>query len=549
MQSLSRINETRFFTTTIAIAAVIAEMGSIGCGSAGSAPPPPPPPPSIQVTVTPATASVLLGGQATFTATVLNTIDTTVSWSVSGVPGGNAALGTITPSGIYTAPSDLPSLATVQITATSQADSAKSASSSVAITSDISIGVTPGSSNVELGATQSFQAAITSSGHPDTSIRWSLSGTACPSNCGTIDTSGKYTAPQILPASGALTLTAQSVADPSKQVSAALSITSNFSLQLSAPATLPAGMTATVVATLTPVPGSNPNSSLAWSLSGPGCSGSSCGTLTVVTTQSATANAISGSATYTAPSTPPAPNTVTITVTPQADPTKRTQANLTIQPGVTISVSPPTATLAANHRATFTVQVNGSTNPGVSWSVNGVPGGNATFGQICVAGSSPCQAVAGTAALQVDYVAPGAIPSPNPVSVAATSVADSTKSANAQVTVINHVLVSVQPASITLAPLAVQGFTASVLGTTNQSVLWQVQGLACAVSSVCGTITANGTYTAPNTAPVPDAIQVVAISSDDTTQSGVASVTISNGSNILTCILPAYTRAPLRVSL
>ncbi len=199
-----------------------------------------------------------------------------------------------------------------------------------------------------------------------------------------------------------------------------------------------------------------------------------------------------------------------------------------------MSVSPVTATLAANHRATLSAQVNGTSNTGVIWSVNGIAGGNSTFGQICAVGSNPCQTVTSTTTPQVDYLAPGAVPSPNPVSATAVSAADSTKSASAQITVINHVLVSVQPGSVTLAPLAVQGFTASVLGTSNQSVVWQVQGSACSTAGICGTISANGTYTAPGAAPTPDAVQVVAISSDDNSQSGIANVTISAGVNILT---------------
>lgn len=96
-------------------------------------------PPTIEVTVKPASGSVVLGGQATFAATVTNTTDTAVSWSVNGVPGGNATLGTITSLGVYTAPTDLPSPATVQVTATSHADSTKSGSGTLAITSDISL--------------------------------------------------------------------------------------------------------------------------------------------------------------------------------------------------------------------------------------------------------------------------------------------------------------------------------------------------------------------------------------------------------------------------
>jgi hypothetical protein len=206
---------------------------------------------------------------------------------------------------------------------------------------------------------------------------------------------------------------------------------------------------------------------------------------------------------------------------------------MAIQPGVTVSVSPGTATLAGGHRVTLTVQVNGSSNASVTWNVNGVTGGNSTLGQICALASNPCQTVTSTTAPQIDYLAPGAIPSPNPVSATAVSAADSTKSASTQITVINHVVVSVQPASVTLAPLAVQRFPASVLGTNNQNVVWQVQGTACSITGACGAVDANGIYTAPGAAPSPDVIRVVAVSSDDTSQSGAANVTISAGANLL----------------
>jgi hypothetical protein len=532
MRSLSHSKGKPSRTTAFVAVTFLSEAAwNFGCGSAGA--PPPPPPPAIVVTVTPANGSVVLGNQATFTAAVTNTTDTAVSWNVNTVPGGNTTLGAINSAGVYTAPADLPSPATVQITATSHADATKSATANVAVTSDITLNLTPNLASVELGASQPFQATVTSSGHPDTAIRWSLSGPACAGGCGAVDTSGKYTAPQILPSPASATLTAQSVADPSKQISAAVAITSNFSLQLSAPASVPAGASATIVATMMPVPGSNPSTSLSWALSGPGCSGSSCGTLTVITTQSQGGSSFSNSATYTAPTTAPSPNSVTVTVTPQADASKKAQATLSIQTGASVNVSPSTATLAANHRVTLSAQVSGTSNAGVLWSVNGIAGGNSTFGQICVVASNPCQTVTSTTTSPVDYLAPGAIPSPNPVSATAVSAADSTKGASAQITLINHVLVSVLPGSVTLAPLAVQGFTTSVLGTSNQNVVWQVQGTACSAAGVCGTINPSGTYTAPGAPPTPDAIQVVAVSSDDTAQSGFANVTISTGANIL----------------
>src|SRR5207249_7552741 len=150
---------------------------------------------------------------------------------------------------VYAALVDLPSPATSQVTATHHADATKSAAATLAITSDIALSLTPNPASVELGATQAFQAALTTSGHPDTSIRWSLSG-PCASGCGSVDATGTYTAPRILPSPAIATMTAQSVADPSKQISAAVAITSSFSLQLSALSSVPAGGTATIVATV-----------------------------------------------------------------------------------------------------------------------------------------------------------------------------------------------------------------------------------------------------------------------------------------------------------
>ena len=511
-------------------------MCILGCrgGQVSASPPPPPPPATISVTVSASSPSVLLGNSVTFTATVTNTTNTSVSWSVNGVQGGSSALGTIASNGVYTAPADLPSPAVVQVTATSQADSTKSGSANETITSDISLALTPNPANVELGAVQGFHATLTSAGHPDSTIRWSVNGASCPAACGTVDASGNYTAPQILPSPVSVTLTAQSAADPSKQASAAITITSTFTLTLAGPASVSVSETATLVATLTPVPGSNPSPVLTWALSGPGCSGSSCGTLSVITTQSVGGSPIAASAIYTAPTAAPAPDTVTVTVTPQADPTKKAQATFAIQQGVIVIVSPSTATLAANHRVTLTAQVSGSTSTGVNWNVNGIAGGNAAVGQICVFASNPCQPVTSATAGQVDFVAPGALPSPNPVSATAVSAADSTRSGSAQITVINHVLVSVLPGSVTLAPQGVQQFTATVLGTSNQSVTWQVQGTGCAAAGACGSIDASGIYTAPTAPPTPDELQVVAISSDDTTQSGSANVTISTGAEIFT---------------
>ncbi|HMC26713.1 MAG TPA: hypothetical protein VKM56_02845, partial [Verrucomicrobiae bacterium] len=379
-------------------------------------------------------------------------------------------------------------------------------------------------------------ATITSSSQPNMAVRWSLSGPACPNSCGTIDASGGYTAPQVLPAASIVTITAHSAADQSKQASMDLTITSQFTLQLTAPETVLTSANAVVVATMIPIAGSNPSTIIYWSLVGTGCTGTACGILSSVTAQNTTSNSISGrdieSANYTAPGNAPTPNTVIIMASPQADPTKKAQATIIVQARSGLVLSPAAATVAANRRVTLSTQLNGTTNSAVNWSVNSIAGGNAAVGKICVLNSNPCSTVLSSDASQVDYLAPGALPLPNPVSVQATSIGDATKMAIAQITVINHDLVSVLPGNVTLPPGAVQKFSASVLGSANQSVVWQLQGSGCAIANACGTIISDGTYTAPGIPPVPNALNVIAISSDDTAQSGSATVSISNSVNI-----------------
>jgi len=515
-------------------------MCDIGCANVASVPSPPIGPQAIGVTVTPSSGLVMLGNQFVFAAAVKNSLDSTVTWSVNGVAGGGAQTGTITADGVYTAPGDLPIPANLTVTATSHADVSKSGTALITVQSDVSITLPSGGGTgavpVELGATHAFLAVVSSGAHPDKSVLWSVSGLACPLLCGSVDTSGNYTAPQILPGSPNVTLTARSVADSSRQVSATITITSNFVLQLSVPSTVPISSTATFIATLNPVPGSNPSTVVSWSLSGSGCNRVLCGTLSVVTEQSAGGNATAASASYTSPIASPAPNAIEVTVTPLADPSKAVQQQFSIQgasAGVSVTVSPATATRAINHHLTLTAQVSGTTNTNVTWNVNGVAGGSAAIGRICVVASNPCQAVT-SGALQVDYVAPATVPTPDPVTVQVVSVADVSKSGASQVTIINHVLVTVLPGSALVVPLGVQPFVATVLGTDNQNVVWQVQGAGCSAAGSCGAITPAGVYTTPGMAPMPDALQVVAISSEDTSQSGSANVTISTGVNILT---------------
>jgi hypothetical protein len=88
---------------------------------------------SITVSVSPATQSVNVNQTQQFTATVAGTTDQSVAWSVEGAVGGNTTIGTITASGLYTAPATPPSPNSISVTATSAADPARSATATVTV--------------------------------------------------------------------------------------------------------------------------------------------------------------------------------------------------------------------------------------------------------------------------------------------------------------------------------------------------------------------------------------------------------------------------------
>jgi hypothetical protein len=88
----------------------------------------------IVVTLSPKSVSVRLKTSKQFTATVKNTSNTSVTWKVNAVTGGNSTVGTISGSGLYRAPIAVPSPSKVTVTATSNADTSKAASATVTIT-------------------------------------------------------------------------------------------------------------------------------------------------------------------------------------------------------------------------------------------------------------------------------------------------------------------------------------------------------------------------------------------------------------------------------
>lgn len=89
--------------------------------------------PPITVSLAPLTPTLGLLGAQQFTATVSNTPNTAVTWSISGTGCSGATCGTIDSTGLYIAPACMISPAAVTITATSVADNTKSASTQIAV--------------------------------------------------------------------------------------------------------------------------------------------------------------------------------------------------------------------------------------------------------------------------------------------------------------------------------------------------------------------------------------------------------------------------------
>jgi len=99
-------------------------LGSCGGGNSGS---------QVAVTIKPAFAINTVSQTTAFTDTVTGTMNTSVTWEVNNMPGGSATTGTISATGVYTAPAQVPSPATVSVSVVSQADTTKSASAQVTV--------------------------------------------------------------------------------------------------------------------------------------------------------------------------------------------------------------------------------------------------------------------------------------------------------------------------------------------------------------------------------------------------------------------------------
>jgi hypothetical protein len=175
---------------------------------------------------------------------------------------------------------------------------------------------------------------------------------------------------------------------------------------------------------------------------------------------------ISAGGLYTAPAAIATPQSVTVTATAAASPNLAASTTLNLWPPVQVALSPASASLTGGQTQQFTSTLTYNGGMGVTWSMS--PAG---MGSISAAGL---------------YTAPPAIYTPQTVTVIATSAADG-YTGTATINLVPTVTVSITPAAATLGPSELQQFTANVSGAWNTAVNWSINPAGM------GSITSAGT--------------------------------------------------------
>ena len=424
----------------------------------------------IVVTVSPLTATLPPLGAQVFTASISATgnPNTSVNWSVNGVPGGNSTVGTIVASGsstaTYTAPSAAPTPPSVTVTAVSVADPAKSGSATVNIECTPSSNLSPPSASVSLSQSQTFIASLCVAA--GTAITWDVNGIINGnSSVGTIASAGAtaaiYTAPADLPPTNPVTIHATANSGSgggTVSASATVTIASNISVSVNPQtSTLALGQIAAFSATVQ----NTTDSSVTWSVNGIPNGNGVVGQICMNASNPCVppVGPVGTVVQYFAPALLPAVNPVTITATSHADPTKSGTATIILtgsNGSVSVSIAPAFAFLAPSTgnltTEQFVATVSGNSNTAVIWTVQ-----NGVAGQGCA--GAACGSVSATGL----YTAPTAAPNPNTITVTATSVADSSVSGTATVVLTSGPAIEVILPSSAMAgpvedfPLQVQG--------------------------------------------------------------------------------------------
>lgn len=499
MQGRDRVFE-RELLGWVGIAYLLAAMLS-GCGGGASAPQP-----KISVSFSGGNSQTIGQGQSiTITATIANDPSGRgVSWALAGP--GSISKQTST-SVEYDAPASVAPNGSATITAKAVADTTVSAVYTVNLAA-IVVTVSPDNVSVVANTVQMFTATVQNDAS-NSGVTWTISPA---SGAGTLSnatkTSVTYSAPASPPSNDLpVTITATSAATPTISASANVVVPAIMISVDPNGATVAAGTQQLLTATVANDPS---NAGVVWKIS----PASGAGTLSNVTNTSAMFNAPA--------SAPPSDVVVTITATSVTDATRSSSATVTV-PAIAVSISPSSATVAANTTQDFTATaMYDPSNAGATWSLSPATG----MGSLSKATST-----------SVTYSAPADAPASNLTpTLTATSVTDATKSSSVKITV-PAIGVSVAPTSALIPVNATQEFTGTVsFDPAGKGVTWTPVQAGASCAPICGTFSptttdsgAATTYTAPAAVTTVTGVDLTATSISDASKSGIAAITLTNG--------------------
>jgi len=346
----------------------------------------------VTISITP-TAATIYASQSMSFGFSLSAPTNRVVWSCSA--------GSITQNGAYTAPA---TLGTYTVTITSVDDPGKSASAAVTAINPFILTLSPTSLSLSVGGTKQFGFSFT--GPTDAVISWTTTG-------GTVTSNGLYTAP-LTPGNYSVTVACSAL---NLYASATVTVVPITLYIFPSKVALVAGQT----------------QQFGWSVNGGGVA------FSVI---EAGGGNVTHAGLYTAPVTA---GVYTVQITSQLDPSRTSQAIVTVNP-ITIAIDPPVVTLEVNQTMRFGASLN---NGGWTWSTTG-----------------------GEVDDQGFYRAPLA---PGVFTVTIQSLLDATKTATAQITVVAASTLSLTPNEITIncggaIPMTLVGIP------DGASVTWTIKG-------------------------------------------------------------------------
>jgi hypothetical protein len=397
---------------------------------------------------------------------------------------------------LYTAPAYVPIGNTVTLTAAVTSDPSQQSSITLTILPQpitiafLSASLPPAAMGAsETGFPSTAQIAATVTNDPIAAgVNWTVTcgSSSCGSFSSALTASGSataYTAPATIPSGGTVTVTATSVDDQTKTISAKIAImpvaVSVSSQTITVPENAPTALIATTAYDAS-------NAGIDWSAPVCGTPGA-CGSISPAHTASGVA------ATYTAPKSIPAGGSVTVMATStfcnqnpsscSGDPTADATVTVTINvpPPITVNVAATDSSMQLRGSTTLTATVaNDYSNSGVTWQCS--PGS-------CIPGASTSQPYTTT------FTAPAVAPPNNTVTVQATSIADTTKTGTATIAIVPTISVAftAKPSTVTAGVPAT--FSATVANDVAPGGLdWTATN--CGASN-CGTFN-SGNPSAPN---------------------------------------------------